>query len=271
MASKTVSAVSLRGFGSAPEEPFSGLAGPAGSVERAFDLHPADVLAALRPVGGRDKAVIDRLVADLGDTAGEDGGQAEGRPIRAGDALIALRRLPFISTRFAGSGPVWATGLAAAERIGPLIDHLGSEVWVDVFRRVRQLRFVRAPGADPFLSIPVTQAPFALAAGTLGGGQLITVSAGSAWFATGLVSTAPAGVYTGVRISGGTLRFSADVSVLGDQVVVPAATAVQVALEFDPPAPGPGPAGTELEAAAAVLPAGLGVVIRPRCELLVPR
>lgn len=161
------------------------------------------------------------------------GGQAA--PLRHGDALVAVRRLPFSTTRIADAAPAWTSGLAVERRIGPLRDRYGRPLWIDTFRRVRQLRFVRTPGGAPFLSLPLVQAGFATRTSRLQAGSEIALSAGSVWFATGLVSSAPTGVMTGLRILGGRLRFSADVQVDGDEVLVPEAVEIALSLEIRQP------------------------------------
>lgn len=156
-------------------------------------------------------------------------------PLRLGDELAVLRRHPFVSTRIAEAAPTWTSGLAVTRRVGPIIDSLGRPLWIDLFRRVRQLRFVRTPGGTPLLALPIVQARFALSGAPLRAGQLIRIPAGSVWFATGLVSAAPTTVMTGLRIAGGSLRLSADVNVVGDEVVVPTAVSIELSVDLEAP------------------------------------
>ena len=201
---------------------------------------------------------LDGLLTSMdGDSAGFQPG-----PVRSGDALLALRRIPLATTRLTGASPAWSTGLAVERRYGPITDSLGRDFWIDVFRRVRQVRFVRSPGAPPFLTLPLTQAGLLLNTARHGAGQPLALSAGSLWFATGLVSAAPANVYTGVRIKGGSLRFSADIALGGDEILVPASVSVELALELDPPA-ATAAAGSTLAATRVQPPEGLDIAIRP--------
>ncbi|MES2136602.1 MAG: hypothetical protein V4502_06030, partial [Pseudomonadota bacterium] len=193
------------------------------------------------------------------------GAAAESRatPLRVGDALVALRRLPFLTTRLEGAAPAWSTGLAAERRIGPIADRLGRNIWIDIFRRVRQLRFVRSAGGPPFLTLPIVQAGRAIRATTLRAGRSLDITAGSLWFATGLFTTAPANVYSGLRISKGSLRFSADIALGNDEVVVPPSVSIDLTLEFDPPVPEAPATGSEFAATSCRPPKGLDISIRP--------
>ncbi|MCD9033141.1 hypothetical protein LDO32_15545 [Luteimonas sp. Y-2-2-4F] len=230
--------------------------GPARSLQSLFDA-AGGALAEAAGIG--DDTVHEVLVASLREAASTD---AYAAPVRVGETLVALRRLPVLTTRLEGAGPAWSAGLAAERRLGPIADRLGRELWIDVFRRVRQLRFVRSPGAPPFLALPVVQAVRAMRPGALRGGEPLDVAAGSLWFASGLVSDAPAGVYTGVRISGGTLRFSADVVLGGDEVVVPAQATIELTLGLAPPERDVDASDGEFAATRVRFPEGLRLVVR---------
>ena len=205
------------------------------------------------------RAILQGLADALGDTTGE----SRTEPLVVGNALVALRRLPFLTTRLEGASPAWVTGLAAERRIGPITDRLGRDIWIDIFRRVRQLRFVRSPGAAPFLTVPVVQAGRATRAATLRAGKSLAIEAGSLWFATGLFAAAPANVYSGVRILGGRLRFSADIALGDDEILVPPSVSIDLALELDPPAPEATAGGGEFAATRCRFPKGLDISIRP--------
>ena len=116
-------------------------------------------------------------------------------PLRAADALVSLRRTPFLSTRLEGASPAWTTGLAVERRIGPIVDRLGRLIWIDVFRQVRQLRFVHSAGAPPLLAMPIAQSGLAMRRATLRAGESLVIARGSLWFASGLFSAAPPNVY----------------------------------------------------------------------------
>ncbi len=168
--------------------------------------------------------------------------------------LVSRRTLPVMTTQFAASLPDWSAGLKIDKVIGPIPDRLGREVWFDVFRSTRQVRFVRNPGAAPFLSLPMVQ----LGAMRFGGATVtsIKIGKGSLWLATRLLAAAaPDGVYTGLRITGGTLRFGQPVAVPGDEVVVPLGVVCDLVIETDPPAtPGGAGPGQDVRDAAFLPP-----------------
>lgn len=232
------------------------------SAESLFDFISGELIGDIDSV---DNAESREMLAELGTTLRESGAPADSlkQPIRMGDALVGLRRLPFLTTRLEGAAPAWSTGLAAERRIGPITDRLGRNIWIDIYRRVRQLRFVRSPGGPPFLTLPIAQAKWAARASTLRAGQSLNIAAGSVWFATGLFSSAPANVYSGVRIARGTLRFSADLALNDDEVVVPASVSIEMALKLAAPAAPVPVAGSEFAATHFDPPQGLDIAIRP--------
>ncbi|CUI03032.1 hypothetical protein BN2497_841 [Janthinobacterium sp. CG23_2] len=192
-----------------------------------------------------------------------DASLGDGAPLRIGDALVALRRTPFLSTRLEGAAPAWSAGLAAEQRIGPVADQLGRPFWLDLFRPLRQLRFVRSHGGPPVLSLPIVQAPWALGGAQLRAGQSLTLGAGSLWFATSLFAVAPPNVYCGVRIARGTLRFSVDLSLGADEVLLPPGVAFDLTLDFDASAAAAPAPGSVLAATGRRSPDGLAIGLGP--------
>jgi hypothetical protein len=178
------------------------------------------------------------LLRDLAPrNAAEQERPAEVERALGGELLVHRRSLPVLTTQFAESLPPWAAGLRVESAVGPIRDRFGRDVWFDLFRRVRQVRFVRSAGAAPFLALPVQQFTFT----SPGTHTTFQLGAGSFWIATRLLAAAAVGdIYTGLRIKGGTLRFGQPVEVSADEVVVPAAVTCEVTLTLDPPAQPPG-------------------------------
>jgi hypothetical protein len=155
------------------------------------------------------------------------------------DAVLVHRRaLPVLTTQLTDSLPAWASGLKVERVIGPIRDQFGRDTFFDIFRRVRQVQFVRNAGDAPFLAVPLSQ----LSIAGLASSTSLNLGAGSFWIATRLLA-APAGdgVYTGLRIARGRVQFDQPVAFAGDQVVVPAGVGCRVELELAPPPP---PGGT---------------------------
>ena len=234
------------------------------TAEGLLDLVPGDLFADLDTAHLDDMArsLIHEISAEMR-RAGAPVMSTRDAPLEVGDRLVAVRRLPVPTTRLEGAAPPWSAGLAAEQRIGPLADSTGRLFWIDVFRRVRQFRFVRSAGAPPFLTLPLVQFALTPQAGTLQAGASFDLAAGSLWFATGLFAAAPANVYTGVRIAGGSLRISADIVFTDDEAVVPPSVGVDLTLRFAPPAAETPAGGSEFAETQFAPPDGLEMSIRP--------
>ncbi|ATQ77288.1 hypothetical protein CR152_24295 [Massilia violaceinigra] len=228
------------------------------SAELLLQLASGEWLGDAATATQETRATLEELAAVL-----RGAGPGEGEPLRVGDALVALRRLPFLSTRMEGGAPAWSAGMAAAERIGPVTDQLGRPFWLDLFRPVRQLRFVRSLGGPPVLSLPIIQAPWAIGGAALRAGQALDLGAGSLWFATSLVAVAPPNVYSGVRIARGSLRFSVDLALGDDEVLLPPGVAFDLALDFDVSAAAAPAPGSVLAATGRRSPDGLVIGLGP--------
>jgi hypothetical protein len=160
------------------------------------------------------------------------------------DALISRRSLPFVTT---------SPAMQVEQTVGPFLDPSGRRIWIDVFRPRRFVRFVRAPGGQPFLMLEIP-APAPVVPGPA---ITVRIPAGSVWLASRLLAgAAPANGYTGVRITSGTLRFSQPISTLGAEIVVPATVIVSLDLDLEQPTPvaGNGPGG-DVRAAQIAVPA----------------
>jgi len=154
--------------------------------------------------------------------------------LRAGDdRLIAVRRVPILSTQLNEALPAWTSGLATETVIGPVADAFGRDIWLHIFRIVRQVKFVRTPGGTPFLSVPHMQ--FASVFHTTAQSDH-DLASGSLWVATSLFAGVTDDTYTGIRISGGKLRLSVPIAVNGDEVVIPESVTCTLDVALGPPA-----------------------------------
>lgn len=146
-----------------------------------------------------------------------------------GGVLVSRRMLPIFSTQMADSLPLWAAGRAIERTFGPFRDRLGRDVWIDLFRVVRQVRLVRGSGGEPLVMLPLSLS-FVFRPGPVP--VRYNLPAGSVWILSRLLApAAPASSFTGLRISGGHLHFSQPIGITGDEAVVPAA--VECRLELD--------------------------------------
>lgn len=200
------------------------------------------------------RPTIERLLETAGAAPGEE------KPAEPG-LFFAIRHLSAMTSRLEGALAPETLGLAAESRIGPLVTTHGAPLWIDVFRIVRQLRFVRAPGGAPIFTVPINQFGF-VAGGKKKKGQVeFKLARGSIWFATNLFAAAPPGLYSGIRIKGGTIRFSSPPDLSSDEVVLPASHSCDIELELDPPKGG-AKARNDLAAASFSPPRRIAVGIR---------
>jgi hypothetical protein len=211
-----------------------------------------ELVADLQTMAPEQAAALEearRIVADaLGSGAPieQPGGGGEG-------LLVHRRSLPVFTTRSAASLPSWAAGLRIDRSLGPFVDSAGRHTWIDIFRPIRHVRLVRAAGAAPFLTLPIT--PARVGPGRRPPATSFQVPAGSIWFASQLLAAAaPVGSYSGLRVTGGTIRFSQPVPIAADEIVVPAAVTIEldVELEQQPAGTGTGPGGDARAAKVAV-------------------
>ncbi len=89
------------------------------------------------------------------------------------------------------------------------------------------------------------------------------VPAGSVWFASQLIDpAAPSGSWTGLRVNGGTLRFGAQVTGTGDEIVVPMGVSIDLTADTEPQTPdtGTGP-GQDARDAKVAVPARFRLVV----------
>ena len=155
--------------------------------------------------------------------------------------------------------PAWTRGAAIAQSFGPFEDANGIINWVDLITLTRSIQFAFGNAASPFGVFPVR--------GTLIGQvsqNRLSLGAGSVWFlARLLANTLPAGQFTGLSITGGTLQSSAALALQNGVYVVPANATLTVHLNLAPGAvPGPGTAGPDAAHARFTPPASVTMVFR---------
>ncbi len=151
-----------------------------------------------------------------------------------GPVPLAFRRsVPFRSVTNPSAVPNSTAGMAATT-LGPFVDANGQLHWVDLFQPLKQTEITRSGAAAPFLLLPLT-----LPSGPMP--TTINLGAGSIWIESRILSpTAPAGGYTGLTISGGTISFSTAPSIVSGNVQVGAADTVTLTIKLNAPS---GPTG----------------------------
>jgi hypothetical protein len=146
---------------------------------------------------------------------------------------VFVREVPVRSTQLHGSTPLWAGGAAVERTLGPFRHDDGRVVWFD-FIRIEKLIALYVQGqAEPALLFKV--AGSRLVAGVLRPEielNSYSLSAGSIWINSRLLAPdAPAGYFTGLAISGGTVALSEPPQTIGDKLTIGAATRVRVTLQ----------------------------------------
>jgi len=164
--------------------------------------------------------------------------------------LVVRRSLPAAIFGNPALVPAAIAGMLP-QSIGPFVDQLGLLHWFDLFSPVQQTAITRVPAATPFLRLPL-----ALPVGPMP--TTLPVSAGSLWIAAQLLApAAPVGGYVGIRISGGTVTFSAAPTVAAGGLQIAGTTTVTLTVQPDSPAGplGGGAPGADGGAVVAAMPA----------------
>ena len=163
--------------------------------------------------------------------------------------LVFPRSLPAIALGDPALTPAAGAGMLR-QSIGPFVDELGALHWFDVVSAGPEIAITRTTGA-PFLVLPLTVPPGRVPA-------TLPVGAGSLWIEAQLLApAAPAGSYAGIKISGGTLTFSAAAAALAGGLFIDATTTLTLTVKPDSPAGplGGGAPGADGGAVIAELPA----------------
>lgn len=186
---------------------------------------------------------VERLMADLrpADPAAagalDEASQLLAQALQAGQAF--RRAVPVTTNLIPGAAAPWAGGLQSSESLGPFKDMANRDIWIDLFPIVEQVSLVRVAGGVPFMKLPIEV--FIHLPGPPSPTVTYDVPAGSVWFASQLLdATAPAGSWTGIQVSGGTVSFSGAVTGTGSEIVVPSGVTVDLDANTAPPPPGTG-------------------------------
>jgi hypothetical protein len=164
--------------------------------------------------------------------------------------LVFRRNLPSGILANPAFTPMAQNGMQV-RTIGPFIDQLGALHWFDIVPPAQQMTITRAGATTPFLSLPLS-----LPSGTIP--TTLQVGAGSLWIAAPLLaSTAPSGSFTGIAISGGTLKFSTAPTAVAGGLQIPTGATLTLTVTPDGaagPIGGTGP-GSDAGQVEATIPA----------------
>jgi hypothetical protein len=194
-----------------------------------YTVHPSATTALpATPTRGLSDTELAELTSSL------DRARAEAEAAAAQTVPRVFRRsLPAAGIANPALTPASTAGMSS-QVIGPFADELGALHWFDIISLVHETAISRTPAAAPFLVLPLEAVTSPVPA-------TLAVSAGSLWISAQLLASAvPAGSYTGITISGGTLTFSAPPTVGAGGLEVAAATTVTLTVS---PQGQPGPVG----------------------------
>ena len=154
--------------------------------------------------------------------------------------------------------PAAVRGMQVQQTLGPFTDVSGASHFVDLFTIIRQASVAFGSATGVFGTFPVIT-------GIIEPNNVLALGAGSVWFATNLlVTTLPAGSFSGFRISKGHLKASAPFQLQGNVFVLPANATVTLTATLDPPAvpPGGSSIGKDAESDTVNLPKTVSIVFR---------
>jgi hypothetical protein len=192
--------------------------------------------------GVENPKIVTEVRALVGDLRQHVGGQKALDQAQAaltkslGSGGVAVRREIASATMLQDAEPTLTAGRAVVTSLGPFLDRLGRDVFIDLFERRQMVAFVRAGESRPFLLVEVRGLPLTSAS--------IPLEAGSVWFRSDqLASAAPSGGYTGLKITGGSLAFGSSLTLSGTSVVIPPNVNVTLTMQLAVSAPviGAGP------------------------------
>jgi len=174
--------------------------------------------------------------------------------------MVYVRQLPIVSSLHVSSASPAVAGMAVAQTFGPFLGPGQLQYWIDLYPIIVQATITRSPASAPFLSVPIELLLHPV------GSTVLTLGAGSIWFQSPLLAaSAPVGSWTGLKIKGGSISFSAAPTYAGGTIEIAASSTVTVNLELDfvsNPTAGSGPGG-DARAVTAQLPAEVTIVFAP--------
>jgi hypothetical protein len=150
---------------------------------------------------------------------------------------VFVRDVPVRTTQMPGSIPAWAGGAAVADTLGPFLSKDGRRVWYD-FYRVTQLIALYVQGRpDPAilfnasLSKKLLHVDLPVVVDALTVYHLVP---DSVWINSALLApNAPANLFTGLKIKGGTVTLSAAPQLVNGRLTLAAKTKATVTLDLD--------------------------------------
>lgn len=152
---------------------------------------------------------------------------------------VFARQIPVRDAQLFASVPLWANGAAAERTLGPFVHQDGRQFWFDLFRIEKLVALYMQGSAEPVLLFNVRTGLRIIDLHLLPITDLLPtyhLPAGSIWIHSQMLATnAPAGLFTGLTIRGGTITLSAAPGLVNGKLTLAPNTTVRVDLDLQQP------------------------------------
>ncbi|TAH49270.1 MAG: hypothetical protein EYC68_19280 [Chloroflexota bacterium] len=153
---------------------------------------------------------------------------------------VFARQTPLRATELLTLVPIWASGAAVEQTLGPFVNQDGRQFWFDFFR-IEKLAALYIQGiSDPVLLFNVRTRVRVIDNALPPITDLLPtyqLPAGSIWINSQILApNAPAGFFTGLTIKGGTITLSATPQLVNGKLTIPPNATVRMDLQLQQPA-----------------------------------
>ena len=153
------------------------------------------------------------------------------------DLRVFVRDLPFRTTQVSGSVPLWAGGAAIERTLGPFLSKDGRRFWFDFFKITRLVALYVEGWPDPAILFNVSLTKRFLhpnLSPVVDALIVYDLVPDSIWINSALLtSSAPASLYAGLKIKGGTVVLSVPPQLINGKLTLSLTTKATVSLDLD--------------------------------------
>jgi hypothetical protein len=157
------------------------------------------------------------------------------------DLQVFVRDVPIRTTQMPGSVPLWAGGAAVAKTLGPFLGKDGRNLWFDFFRITRLVALYVEGRPDPAILFDVAltkRFPHPDLPAVVDTLTVYDLVPDSVWIDAALLApNAAAGLFTGLKIKGGTVTLSAPPQLIESKLTLAVTTKATISLDLDSTTP----------------------------------